>query len=367
MDGTDYPYCTCLQDDVLLSGQFIANGSSKNYHWVMTNWSSINVPDELRPSLTIETLPCNGSVNLYVMGPTIWSPPFPNVALPNIRGRTKWNSTLPASPNSISFTLTAAQYYITTHGLANSTYGIIARINAAKTPTTGAAGNLSITTPLSNNNAVGAGGLGLDVTFTYAETTFGNETSYLYKVYKVPNIVGSPCGDTNSSVDPLCIMATHCGLESTVGMTNESDWLTDPGPPGPGRTRTVSVYGLEQDQSYTFNVAVMDPYTGISRVYVGTRGTPTYTRATAAASNTTIIAIASSAGAAFLALVVCIVWARSRLTKRMHHYRATKAGAAGVTADGETKIGETGTRSFGRVIRNVATRVQRVFLRRFLR
>ena len=48
--GVPYPPgdCTCLNDDVELSHQFVAQGQVKKYHWVMTNWAAINVPDSVR-------------------------------------------------------------------------------------------------------------------------------------------------------------------------------------------------------------------------------------------------------------------------------------------------------------------------------
>ena len=62
---------------------------------------------------------------------------------------------------------------------------------------------------------------------------------------------------------------------------------------------------------------------------------------TAAASNNTIITIAASAGGGFVVLVACIIWARSRLTRRMQHYRTTKLSAGVVPkAGGEEKAGD---------------------------
>ena len=49
-----------------------------------------------------------------------------------------------------------------------------------------------------------------------------------------------------------------------------------------------------------------------------------------AASNTTIIIIACCSGGGFLALVGCIVWAKTRLNRRMKEYRAIKSKNAAV-------------------------------------
>jgi hypothetical protein len=67
-----------------------------------------------------------------------------------------------------------------------------------------------------------------------------------------------------------------------------------------------------------------------------------------AASNKTIIIIAASSGAGFIALVGCIVWAKSRLNRRMHDYHAKKrlekkAGTGPAAAP--TGVVPAGTRS----------------------
>ena len=91
----------------------------------MAGFPCVPVPLQQRPNLTVEVLPCTGSVSLFVIGPTNYSPPFP---LTNpaqwIKGRTPWNSSLEFSPNSITFTLVAAQYFVTVKALENSTYSI---------------------------------------------------------------------------------------------------------------------------------------------------------------------------------------------------------------------------------------------------
>jgi Holliday junction resolvasome RuvABC ATP-dependent DNA helicase subunit len=93
---------------------------------------------------------------------------------------------------------------------------------------------------------------------------------------------------------------------------------------------------------------------------------------TAAASNDTIIKIAASAGAGFVALVICIVWARTRLTRRMQHYRASKLQPImpkdGQTPDPNAESRDLGSqRTVSRVVRRIATRIQRVVLRRLVR
>ena len=91
-------------------------------------------PPQQRPTLTVEVLPCSGSVELYVMGPSLFTPPFPNPTLTNQQNRVQWNSTLMYAPNSITFTLVAAQYYIAVYGTMNSTYTISVKFNRACAP-----------------------------------------------------------------------------------------------------------------------------------------------------------------------------------------------------------------------------------------
>ena len=93
---------------------------------------------------------------------------------------------------------------------------------------------------------------------------------------------------------------------------------------------------------------------------------------TSAASNTTIIAIASGAGGGFVILVICIVWARTRLTRRMQAYRQTKLMTSiNPQGAGKGEVKESADlgseRTSGRLVRRIATRVQRVVLRRFLK
>jgi hypothetical protein len=47
MDGSDLAGCTCLTEDVEVNGQFVELQGQKNYHWILTNWSVINVPDNV--------------------------------------------------------------------------------------------------------------------------------------------------------------------------------------------------------------------------------------------------------------------------------------------------------------------------------
>jgi hypothetical protein len=50
LDGTPYSSdlkCKALADDVVLNGTIGAGGVMR-YHWVMTDWSMINVPDSVR-------------------------------------------------------------------------------------------------------------------------------------------------------------------------------------------------------------------------------------------------------------------------------------------------------------------------------
>ncbi len=48
LSGVAYPNCTVLTDDVELTQLTVAAGEVKRFHWVMTNWAAINVPDSVR-------------------------------------------------------------------------------------------------------------------------------------------------------------------------------------------------------------------------------------------------------------------------------------------------------------------------------
>ena len=47
MSGNTYDACTCLSEDVTVNGESVTKDGEKHYHWIMTNWSSINVPDSV--------------------------------------------------------------------------------------------------------------------------------------------------------------------------------------------------------------------------------------------------------------------------------------------------------------------------------
>ena len=109
--------CNCLEDDEWKYGEVLAAGQSKEYHWRLTDWSIINVPDEQRPSITFAARPCSGSVELYIKP---LQSPWPN------SGTAKWASTFAYERNEITTPLIYSEYFVTVTATVTSNFSVAA-------------------------------------------------------------------------------------------------------------------------------------------------------------------------------------------------------------------------------------------------
>jgi len=256
-----------------------------------------------------------------MQGPSLLKNPFPTTT------QSLWNASLAHAPNSIKVSLVAAQYFVTVYGTAASNFTIVAMLNEALYPVPGGGGSIVVSAVQSNTLLLAGDPMSMSVTFETAQTNYGNEDLYQYRVLNLPVIEGEPCGDANFTSSDDCILSSVCGAETLMLPFGATPWTVEPA----GTNVTIQVDGLTQNQQYTFVVEVQSPSSGFKAVYTGSRGTPTYTRVSQATSNTTIIIIACCSGGGFLALVGCIVWAKTRLNRRMKEYRAFKAKNAAMS------------------------------------
>ena len=162
--------------------------------------------------------------------------------------------------------------------------------------------------------------ISMDITFFTAETAHGNENMYTYRVFYVPIVPGQPCGEDNVTATPDCILTTMCGAQAVPG-SMATDWLAFP--TLLGENVSVTVPNLQQNQEYSFTVAVRAP-TGNVQMYTGTSGTPTYDRVGQAQSDGTILAVAGGAAGLFVLLVACIFIAKKRLDRAFQQRRLAR-------------------------------------------
>jgi len=272
-----------------------------------------------------------GNVQLYMQGPSLLPNPFPT------NTSALWNATVANVTNSIEVSLVAAQYFITVYGRElESNFSIVAHLDATKFPIPGGNQSITVSAKSSADLLLAGDTMSMIVSFNTADTRNGNEANYQYRVLKMPVVDGEPCGDVNITTTAECVLTSPCGAERLMERFGATPWMAQP----PGTNVSVEVPGLEQNQQYTFVVQVrVGNSSDYTAVYTGSRGTPTYTRVGQAASNTTIIIIACCSGGGFLALVGCIVWAKTRLNRRMKDYRALKGKplAASGAASGAAK------------------------------
>lgn len=337
LDGVDLPVpCTCLSDDATVFDQSVEAGSYKYYHWVMTNWAIINVPDADRPEMTVELAPCDGDAHLYIQGPSLQANPFPSV------DATLWNASASYQPNTITFGLTAAQYFITVYGAEDSSFSIAAQISGpqivgSKFPTPGGNGTVVALPQATDKLILKDDPIGMDITIMTAEAVHGDEEEYEYRLYQVPVIVGQPCGDDNITNAPDCILSSFCGAEARMAPVGDWQKFT------PGTNVTLATNTLTQNQEYTFTVAVRSP-SGNVAMYTGTRGTPTYERVGQAASDNTILIISLVVVGVFIALVLGIVYFKVKLNKEFQERRIKRQQYKAIAPDGKSAAKGRGAR-----------------------
>jgi len=119
-DNTPYESCTCLNDNTWIKGEVLGAGAKRFYHWRLTDWDLINVPDAERPDISFEVHPCSGSVELYV---STLGLPFPD------SGTAQWRSTNEAAVNSLTTPLVYSEYLITVEATATAEYSIVAVVD----------------------------------------------------------------------------------------------------------------------------------------------------------------------------------------------------------------------------------------------
>lgn len=293
---TKAPYadCTCLEDDTWRTGDVLQAGESRWYHWRLTDWSIINVPDEDRPDISFNLRPCTGAAELHIKP---LQPPFPN------SGTARWSSEYLYEPNIITTKLVYSEYLITVSAATATNYSIAAIIDATQVIVPGADGAVAAL-PIQDDEKILFEGDTMSMTIQF---TAASRAGAEYRVYAAKTGDGSlPCqkGAQRSG----CLLSTPCGLDEG-GMEPQTGWVAYTA----GEEVNVLVDGLEQNQPYYFNVAVR--HNGRSAAYVATQGTPTYLRVTQAQDDGTVLIVALVAGGLFVILVVLIIWARVRLQK----------------------------------------------------
>ena len=66
-NGSSISNCQCIGDNVELNELTIELAEKKYFHWRLTNFSLVNLPDAARPNITFTVAPCTGSVEIYVV------------------------------------------------------------------------------------------------------------------------------------------------------------------------------------------------------------------------------------------------------------------------------------------------------------
>lgn len=299
-----YAACTCLEDDTWMRGETLPLGQSRHYHWRLTNWAMINVPDDQRPDLTFMVATCQGNAHLYV---TPMQPPFPD------SGTARWKSTNDGALNSITTKLQYSEYLITVeavHGAPLANYSIVAIVDASKPVVAGASGVVEAL-PIQDDETI----LYSDDTMSMIVRFTTSSQDAMYRVYVAEAGPGSEACQQDASVVGDCVLTTVCGME-VGGMTARTGWQSYPA----NQAVNVIIDELKQDQPYVFNVAAKNGEW--ETAYVATQGTPTYRRETKAQDDNTVMIVIIVAACVFLLLVALILWARVRLQKAYHrqHY-----------------------------------------------
>jgi len=325
--GTPYSDCKCLEDDKELLTETVAAGQYVNYHWRLTNWALIDVPDDQRPSVTFRLMPCTGNAWLFVT--PVVGPPFPTNAT------ARWASRKESEVQAITSKIYYGEYFVSVYGVEKTNYTLIAVVDETIDPVLGDNATVGAAPKIDNEEILFEGDLmAMIITWTTAD----REAEY--KVFASPLRNGDavqaavPCGKKGHP--GACIQSTYCGLRDGPAVA-KSDWIKLK----PNTLHAQEVSGLEQNQEYTFNVVAR---TSANRTlaYVATTGTPLFTRVEQLNDDSTIMIVVASVGGLFCILVACIIWAKSRLNKayQVKRFGAKKAVdftpvAGGGAADGK--------------------------------
>jgi len=248
-NGSSISNCQCIGDNVELNELTIELAEKKYFHWRLTNFSLVNLPDAARPNITFTVAPCTGSVEIYVV-------PVSSPAVLSTESAIH-KSTRVREINTIKLPLFHSDYYITVYGRSTASFTFLSTVDDSLFPSPG-------------NNGV----LILNQTLQYdVQVTWFSPQAYVgtlvYTIYYVHEKQPPVCTNVSNISCPLpFILWTPCGLElePLVAKLSFSQSKISP-----ASTRlSVVIHDLPLERPFFFNVVVKTEK-GLRMAYGGAR------------------------------------------------------------------------------------------------
>ncbi|CAN0009539.1 unnamed protein product, partial [Scytosiphon promiscuus] len=317
--GADFDDCVCLVDNTQLSGQALAAGETRLYHWVLSMNNSELVSGSVRGNLTFEMTPCNGSASIDIKSgsPSSWK------YLPHFNSSEDFNPasvTIPAK-----FT---EQACLVTAGNIDTAFDIAVHTTLYDRPIPGNGGSLSAEM-LTSGTAL--------VSFNSTEIEAEGEVMYSLYWSNLPETNEGACSAASENVslreNPNCLFWSACGIGSSAD--GHTGWVTLAS--NVGHTFEVPVI---DDSSYLFNVVMADSR-NVTSVYSGSNVSFTSTNyqdcvadpecTSQLNDDSTIIAIATVAFGALSLLITGMVLLHKSIAKVMRDTVSSRRGQSYVS------------------------------------
>lgn len=248
-NGSSILNCQCIGDNVELKELTIEFAEKKHFHWRLTNFSLVNLPDARRPNITFTVAPCTGSVEVYVV------PVLPPAVLST--ERTVYKSARVGGISTTKLPLFHSDYFITVYGRSTASFAFLLTVDDSLFPSPG------------NNGA-----LILNQTRQYdVELTWFSPPAYVgtlvYTIYYVHEKQSPVCTNVSNISCPLpSILWTPCGLELEPLVTKLS-FSESKISPASSRLSIV-IHDLPLGRPFFFNVVVKTEQ-GLRMAYGGAR------------------------------------------------------------------------------------------------
>eukprot|EP01029_Cantina_marsupialis_P028927 TRINITY_DN778198_c0_g1_i1.p1 TRINITY_DN778198_c0_g1~~TRINITY_DN778198_c0_g1_i1.p1 ORF type:complete len:374 (+),score=94.25 TRINITY_DN778198_c0_g1_i1:89-1210(+) len=306
-EGQDAGTCTALIQDDFTEKVTLDAGGVHHFHYVLTDYSIIDVPDNDRPRITFQARPCSGDVKLYIN---------PVTTFPTGESDAIWKSENTNGINEVSVKFSAAQYYVTIIADTAAQFEMGTFINKdSYFPDLSRYGTTVLVAPSPDNDQLDSDDpMTMDLSFIT-----GPDATYQYAVWTVKHEENdsTDCGLTNP-LTHQCLVNTVCGLYTNGQVAIDFDDFEQVyGETVPINTNiTISVPNMENGVTYTFNVLAKTTK-GEMLAYSGAKGKSEITRETQAQSSSTMMIVLGSIFGFVVIILIAVVILTVRFKKQV--------------------------------------------------
>ena len=248
--GQAIPQCTCIVDNAELLNLGVAQGGTKFFHWRLSNFSLIQVPDSRRPNITFVAKPCAGSLEVYIR-------PVVGTEFPS-KDNAWFKATRKKDANFIKLPLLYSEYFLTVKGETASNFTLLNSVDDALLPTPGYGGDVLLNQTEHYSVSVA----------WFSPLQYRGHISYT--VYHIPYNDEAHSRHCNSSNTTSCFLSpilwTSCGLRSDPTAYKAVVEAVEVA--GVSREHTFTFQNLPLEQPIFFNV-VAKTDRGLTLAYRG--------------------------------------------------------------------------------------------------